>query len=684
MKTYQNPYPTPPKELLPFAVAAALVLLAAPFAGAQEPVTQFDDIFVSASRLGVGLAGASTSVIGADEIKRSPAQSLPELLGLEAGIQSRDFFGGTAGTRATVDIRGFGTVGTQNTLLLIDGRRLNDIDLAAIDWSKIPKDSIERIEIIRGNAGAVLYGDGAVGGVINIVTKPATEREQKGRLNVTFGSDAHRGSDLSLNQSAGPVSVSLYANYINAHGYRDNNDFIKRNFSTEFRHRGKKGDAFIKLNMDDENLQMPGARLITESTGSDLLETARRGAATPFDFALQKGFDVTLGATRQLSKDMKLAVEGGVRQKDQDAYLNAFSIVDTVLTTWSLTPRLIADHGIGGLEATTTLGLDYYYADYDSDRKSGFAAIQPDDRYNAKQQSVALYAQTRLALSEDTEAQIGLRVQRIDANAGHTKLPGTWTTQIDSLNDTEWHYAANLGIDHQLTDDLALFGRLGRSLRIPTIDERIGSLGTGSFELNTQTSKDVEAGMRYAFGPFSLQSSAFLMELKNEIAFDSQVVNFGTNKNYKPTRRYGVENSLDWRIADDLRLKSAFSYMRAEFMDGDFDGNDIPLVAPWTVSATMFWDIWGDYLKLAATVNYLDSKRLENDERNVFTKIPSHTLVDIKLNGAYRSMAWAAEVNNILDKDYYNYGIASATTMGTYNAYPLPGRTFKLTAGAEF
>ena len=141
---------------------------------------------------------------------------------------------------------------------------------------------------------------------------------------------------------------------------------------------------------------------------------------------------------------------------------------------------------------------------------------------------------------------------------------------------------------------------------------------------------------------------------------------------------------MNWAIADDLRLKGAFSYMRAKFKDGDFDGNDIPLVAPWTVSTTVFWDIWKDYLKLAATMNFLDSKRLENDERNLFTKIPSHALVDLKLNGAYRSLTWAAEVNNLFDKDYYNYGIASATTMGTYNAYPLPGRTFKLTAGARF
>src|SRR5256885_15673575 len=67
---------------------------------------------------------ASVTVITQDDITRSAARTIPELLSAEAGITMTDFFGNNAAV-TSIDMRGFGVTGPQNTLILLDGRRLN-------------------------------------------------------------------------------------------------------------------------------------------------------------------------------------------------------------------------------------------------------------------------------------------------------------------------------------------------------------------------------------------------------------------------------------------------------------------------------------------------------------------------------------------------------------------------------
>ena len=141
-----------------------------------------------------GIVGASSTVITAEDIAHSPSNNLPDILAQVPGVQLTTLYGIPAnGAKTSVDLRGFGAFATANTLILINGRRLNDIDMAQVDLSTIPLNSIERIEITRGNSGAVLYGDNAVGGVINIVTKtgvggpPVAIRGEAGTRDVVVG-----------------------------------------------------------------------------------------------------------------------------------------------------------------------------------------------------------------------------------------------------------------------------------------------------------------------------------------------------------------------------------------------------------------------------------------------------------------------------------------------------------------
>ena len=98
------------------------------------------------------LAGTSTTVITAEEIARSPAQTLQEIIAQVPGVQLTTLYGGVNGAGTTVDLRGFGATAFRTRSILINGRRVNDLDMQGVDFSTIPRDSIERIEITKATA----------------------------------------------------------------------------------------------------------------------------------------------------------------------------------------------------------------------------------------------------------------------------------------------------------------------------------------------------------------------------------------------------------------------------------------------------------------------------------------------------------------------------------------------------
>ena len=109
---------------------------------------------------------ARIQVIDQAEIEQSGASDIVGLM--EANLQVRSTSGNSA--RSTVSIGGFGENGGLRTLVLLDGHRLNAIDMSAINWYSVPLALVESIEVIRGGQSGA-YGNHAVGGIIKINTK---------------------------------------------------------------------------------------------------------------------------------------------------------------------------------------------------------------------------------------------------------------------------------------------------------------------------------------------------------------------------------------------------------------------------------------------------------------------------------------------------------------------------------
>ena len=655
----------------------------------------------TANRQFNGIVGASSAVITAEDIARSPAQTVQEIIAQTPGVQLTTLFGGVNGAQTNVDLRGFGAFATANTLVLINGRRLNDIDLAGVDLSTIPLNSIERIEITRGNSGAVLYGDNAIGGVINIVTKtgaggpPVSIRAEGG-----VGSFNQSLASISTAVNAGPWSTSFYGNGIKSDGYRVNNALDQRNGIGDVRYSTPGLTAFLTLSGDDQKLGLPGGRLVDPSIGLNQLETDRRGASTPFDYANKQGANATAGFTKTLWNGADLIVDGGVRDKNQQAgFFGATpfpsfssSFVDSTLQTWSLTPRLSIKSQVLGIPSSILTGIDYYDATFHSNR-SEFNGFPPIHVYDLSQQTLAGYWQQTVGLLPATDLSYGARVQNTSLSARDRfdpTAPGAFDTQANPLDSSETQYALHVGFEHRFNDIFSVFGRAARAFRTPTVDERVASGPAfdaffnpipGNFTLKTQTSHDIEGGFRVKAGKFEMQSSIYNMDLNNEILFDP--VNF-FNYNLDPTRRYGSETSASLRATDTVLLRGGFAYTRAIFREGPFAGNDIPLVSRYTASAGVTWNAWQKYLVVDATVRYWSSHHMDNDQPNIQPLIPANATVDFKLSGEYDRFFWSLGVNNVLNALYYDYAIASAFTEGRFNAYPLPGRTFMVKAGATF
>ena len=158
-----------------------------------------------------GLAGSNITIIDESELKNNYDKNLPQILEMYSGIEIRRLFDGVEGTNSSIDMRGFGEASKSNVLILVNGIRLNEIDMSNLSFSHIPLTSIDRIEIVRGGSSATLYGSGAVGGSINVVTKNDITQNNVGfsygsyntqKINVNTGIKIDNNNSISFSASA--------------------------------------------------------------------------------------------------------------------------------------------------------------------------------------------------------------------------------------------------------------------------------------------------------------------------------------------------------------------------------------------------------------------------------------------------------------------------------------------------
>jgi iron complex outermembrane receptor protein len=167
---------------------------------------------VSRKEQSLSKVGAAVFVITQEDIRRSGATNIPDLLRLAPGVDVARI----DANQWAISIRGFNDQYANKVLVLIDGRSVYNITFSGVYWDMqdVPLEDIERIEIIRGPGGTV-WGANAVNGVINIITKSASAT-QGGLISAGTGTEDHADGLVQYGGTVGQMgNYRVFGRYFN-------------------------------------------------------------------------------------------------------------------------------------------------------------------------------------------------------------------------------------------------------------------------------------------------------------------------------------------------------------------------------------------------------------------------------------------------------------------------------------
>ena len=651
-------------------LACLLGLLISSYALAIETVTT-NEVTVTATRFPETepRTPGNFSIITQQDIRSTPGISIPDVLKTRAGIKVSNFYS-NQGIDSTVDIRGFGDSALSNTLILLDGQRLNPLDASTIQWASIPLQALDRIEIIRGG-GSVLYGDRASGGVINLIT----DKSGRDALSATgsMGSYGYKALDGYVSGSDNGFYYSSFLHSADSNGYRENTESAVLTLNGRVGEREEGHDVFVDYSVYRMDAGLPG------SINRKTYHNDPRGARTPFDSQEKKGYRIRPGIALAITD--KLRFEGEIAATgEQYDYINpsfgAGSTSDRSLRTISLTPRMSWLHGLGKLPSQTIFGFDYYYGEVHADASS-FAS------QDARQISKAFYLQNTTSLTTRLSLTTGYRTQNMQQEATQDAFTGGFfPTPAASGSSDRTRNVYDLGLSYH-ADQWSTYAKTGSSFRFANTDELFGfdAFFNPVFagDIKPQYARHKEIGARFALGSLDSKVAIFRADVDDEIGYDAFL---GINSNLDPTRRNGFETELGWKFTEQLQSRIVYTYIDAEFRRGPYDGNRIPSVANNTANAQLIWDS-GRYGSYTAQLNYVGTRFSSGDFTNTLDKQPSYTTLDLRANWDFHPLHLSLVGLNVTDKRYSTFSTPDMFRTDIFY-FPADGRSFYVSARYDF
>jgi iron complex outermembrane receptor protein len=645
-------------------------------------VVDLGPIVVTGARMeqASGQYGGNMTVLGQREIAESGASDMTGLLASAAGV----FVTQKSTSRSGVaDIRGFGDTADRNVLILINGRKLNNPDNFAVDLSRVPLETIERIEIIRG-AGSVLYGDNAVGGVINIITKKG-KGPISGSLGVSVGSYGARKTSVDAGGSEGSWAYFLSSQYAENKGYRSNSDVLAKDGNLRLDYSlAERMSLGFDMMWHEDSYGLPGGL-----NAAGLVQYGRRGSDEEGSYG--KTTDRTFGWSAEIKPWEDPSIDGTVTVdysfRNQDSYgwfdYGAGEATGTkrAIDTHAVLSKYVHKGMLDDRRWNIVTGIDLYDVTNDIlGSGTGFSASTDD--LTISKEELGLYTYGEFEVMPKLFAGTGLRYQQAD----YTFDQRNGAAQYIEKSPTE---TVKKGlIRYEYADGSNIYGSVEETFRFLSTDEWYSTWTGLNTTLQHQTGIQYEVGWKHDFNG-NIQTSVvpYWIENKNEIFVDP-TYSPGNNKNYDEILRRGVEvsSSVDLKKIFEidpfkrLQLDADYTYQKASFQDGVYSGYDVPM-SPRNQAAVRFSAQWNNGFGVSLSETVVGSRYVINDTDNQMPKEKMYFRTDLKLFMVQQRWEAFIAVNNLFGKKYNDY--AARSTGGSSNIEYYPAAEMEVEVGAK-
>lgn len=719
-----------PKTL---TVAISLVVMGGQYGYAEttENVTKIDQskqvdslpaITVMASR-GTALKDLdmSTTVLTREQVQHAPETSIDQILNKIPGIviparPSTQLHP----TGQMLNIRGFGTTTNGLTLVLLDGIPVNDPYFRTINWAQIPKERVERIEVIRGGGATSLWGNMAMGGVINIVTR---EPDNQTELHVSAGSFDSQNYGINTGyQFSDRWDVGLSYDGSRSDGYYQIPEQYRHPAMTKT--ESQTDNLYLKTIYTPSNVSRYFLTLQASQTGED--HSTYGIAHNQWDT-----YRASFGGKTDLNHDSSLNILGWYQYSEMETH-NSSNSGYTLATPNQGTPFLSqkekATYDSIGTSAyfqtawqnltDLKFGVDYRQIGV-KDPLNIFNAsgYQGNITAEATHQFAGIFVQGVYRPVSDLPLDVTLGLRQDYWKASDAKTYGNYKgSDINNpLQDqSSSHFNPRLGVKYTVTDMLDLRAAAYKNFSAPGINQMYRSFvgGTGytipNTDLTAQTNKGIEAGFDFNYQDFSLSGTYFNNKVKNYI--DYAVVKRGcsASNNYCDTgvssaqtisqyinagnaKMQGFELIANWQLLDQLSLNAGYSRTKAQLTETTNPaavtpvGQQLGQIPLWNLSVGANWQATE---KLNLGLQLKDFPDYWNNTAHT-QKNDGALTADVSVNyQANDQLRLYAIAQNLGDVSYYDQGLSylpdgSVNTYGsgTVPSYALP---LSVTVGVSY